>query len=100
MDWYRDLEIIDTKGTCVIVRSIRIVKESTTLAKIFGRMIEVEILESEKAADYDSDSTRSRVLEFLSLYPEMYQSAESYDDLVRRVGDAATSADIIKMFLE
>ena len=99
MNWYKDLEIVDTEGTCVVVRSARIVKEPI-LAKLFGRMVEVEIQEAEKLADYDVDSTRSRVLEFLSLYPEMYQSAGLYDELVKRVGEAATSADVVKSFLE
>ena len=99
MNWYKDLEIVDTNGTCVVVRSARIVKEPM-LAKLFGRMVEVKIQEAEKLADYDVDATRSRVLEFLSLYPDVYQSAGLYDDLVMRVGKATTSADIVKSFLE
>jgi len=99
MNWYKDLEIVDTRGTCVVVRSARILKEPM-LASLFGRMVEVEIQEAEKIADYDVDSTRSRVTEFLSLYPDMYQSAGFYDELVKRVGKAATSAEIVKSFLE
>lgn len=99
MNWYKDLEIVDTKGACVVVHSARIVKEPL-MAKMFGRMVEVEIQEAEKLTDYDVESTRSRVLEFLSLYPEMYQSAGFYDELVKRVRKAATPADVVKSFLE
>lgn len=99
MDWYKDLELVDSKGTCVVVRSACIAKESI-LAKMFGRMVEVEIRYADKVAEYDVESTRSRVFEFLSLYPGMYQSAGFYDELVKKLGKATTTDEIVSLFLE
>jgi hypothetical protein len=98
-NWYKDLEIIDSRGACVIVRSARIVKEPM-LARLFGRMVEVEIEESETLANYDVDAVRSRVIEYLSIYPEMHQAAGYYDELVRSVNQASTPAAIVQLFLQ
>ncbi len=97
--WYDDLELVDTDGVCAVVRSAKIVREPM-LAKLFGRMVEVEIQESEILGDYDVDSVRDRVLEFLSIYPDMYQSAGAYDDIVRKVTQAKSTAEIVRAFME
>ncbi|WP_442482945.1 hypothetical protein [Aeoliella sp. SH292] len=97
LGWYNDLEIVDSNGVCVVVRSARLVKVPI-IAKLFGGMVEVEIQDAEKLAEYDLDSMRSRAIEFLSLYPGMYQ-ASGYEELVKRVDKAATSADIVSVFL-
>lgn len=98
-NWYRELEVVDSKGVCAVIRSAKIVKEPL-LAKLFGRMVEVEIVDSEKLADYDVHVFRDRVLEYLSVYPDMYQAAGLYDEIVRRVRHARDSGLIVKAFLE
>ena len=97
--WYDNLEVVDSGGICAVVRSAKIVKEPM-FAKLFGRMVEVEIQESENLTDYDVDSVRDRVLEFLSIYPEMYQSAGVYDDIVGKVTQARTTGEIVRAFME
>lgn len=99
MRWYDDLEIVDTQGVCAVVRRAKIVKEPI-LAKLFGRMVEVEIEESERLADYDVENVRDRVLEFLSIYPDMYQSAGIYDNIVGRVTRAKRTAEIVRAFMD
>lgn len=99
MQWYENLEVVDTKGTCVVVSSARIVRQPK-FAKILGGMVEVEIDGAAKVADYDVDAFRSRVLEFLSIYPDMYQSAGIYNQLIKQVEMAATPTAIVWAFLE
>ena len=98
-DWYDDLELIDSNGVCVVVRSTKIVREPF-FAKLFGRMVEVEIQESERLADYDVNAVRSRVLEFLSIYPDMYRSAGIYDEILRRVIQAENIMQIVRAFAD
>jgi hypothetical protein len=98
-DWFDDLEVVDSNGVSAVVRSAKIVKEPV-LARLFGRMVEVEIQDSEKLADYDVDAVRDRVLEFLSIYPDMYQSAGVYDDILRRVTNATTTGQIVRAFID
>lgn len=99
LNWYVDLEIIDSKGECVVVRWARIVKEPL-LARILGRIIDVEIESAEKLVDYDVDAVKSRVAEFLSLYPEMYESAGVYDELINEVQLATMTHEIVYAFVK
>lgn len=98
-NWYHDLEVVDSEGTCAVVRAARIVKEPV-LAKLLGRMVEVEIQESETLTKYDVQAFRDRVMEFLSRYPDMYQSAGLYDDILRRTIEAETTAQIVRAFMD
>ncbi len=98
MNWFTELEIIDARGTCVVIHMARIAKEPL-LTKLLGGHLEVEIMDAEKLTEYDVSATRSRVIEFLSIYPEMFESAGNFDEMLRQVNQATTSQEIIQLFL-
>lgn len=92
--WYDSLEVVDCNGNCVVVHSVSIVKESF-LAKFFGGVVQVRVDVAEQLGAYDVSSLQNRVLEWLDIYPCMYESAGTYDELTKRVRAAASVHEII-----
>ena len=105
IDWTRhceamalyQLELIDGAGTCAVIESAAVVKQPL-LARMFGRMVEVEILNAKKLADYNVAQAKDRTMEFLNTYPDMYQSAGVYDEIVKQVERASTTREIVQAF--
>lgn len=97
LGWYNQLELIDCAGTCAVIESATVVKQPV-LARMFGRMVEVEILNAIKLADYDVAQAKDRTMEFLNIYPDMYQSAGVYDEIIKQVERASTTQEIVQAF--
>lgn len=97
MGWFDNLEVIGIGGESFTIRSADIVSEPF-LAKIFGRMVEVRVTDSYRRSENDTDSIRERVLQQLSLHPDMYVSAGVYDNMVNDVAKAKTTKEIVEVF--
>ena len=97
MGWFDKLEVIGISGDSFIIRSADIVAEPF-LAKFFGRMVEVRVTDSYRNSEDDTGSIRERVLQHLSLHPDMYVSAGVYDDMVNDVAKAKTTKELVEVF--
>ena len=98
MDWFRDLELVDSAGVCAVIHGARIVKQPI-LASIFGGIVEVEIEAAERLCEYDLRATKDRVMEFLRLYPDGYQSMGLLDELEVKVGKATSVHQVVEAFM-
>ena len=61
-------------------------------------MVEVQVTDSSRHTEDDVDSIRERVLQHLSLHPDMYVSAGVYDDMVNGVAKAKSTKQIVEVF--
>jgi hypothetical protein len=92
--WYNNLEVIDASGNSALIGSAR-PTGSLFIAMLLGRMITVEFTAVSSLGTQSLEAVRSRVLEFLSVYPGMYQSAGVFEEVERRVKSASQISDII-----
>ena len=99
LGWYNQLELVDSSGGCAVVESAKIVKEPV-LARVLGRMVEVKLVNAAKLTDYDTAATKDRVIEFLSIYPDMYQTAGVYDEILNKVNRASSTREVVMAFLQ
>lgn len=99
MNWFKDLEVVDSAGACAVIRSARIVKQPM-LASIFGGMIEVELEDAERLCEYDLVTTKDRVQEFLRLYPDGYQSQGILDELETKIEKASSVRQVVEAFMK
>lgn len=99
MNWFKDLEVVDSAGACAVIRSARIVKQPM-LASIFGGMVEVEIEDAERLCEYDLVTTKDRVQEFLRLYPDGYQSLGILDELETNIEKALSVHQVVEAFMK
>jgi len=97
MGWFNDIEVIGIDGISIIIRSASIVAEPL-LAKVFGRMVKVQVNESFRNVENEVDSIRERVLQHLSLHPDMYVSAGVYDNIVNDVAKSKTTRELVEVF--
>jgi hypothetical protein len=94
--WFDNLELVDSSGVSAVVQSVRVLSRSP-LSWLIGGTVSVEIVEAKMLAVYDVDAVRSRVLEFLSIYPDMYESS-GLDEITEKVNRARTTEALVGVF--
>jgi hypothetical protein len=99
MGWYNELEIIDSCGMCFVIHGA-VPHKVPWCARLFGKQIEVQIVQMDCCGELAISAIRDRVREFMEIYSHQFIARGDFERIVKMVDAAATASDVIVCFLD